>query len=296
MHHDGHVTIDLPRALALNALEIVCAGAHSMLRVPAPRDTAKHAIEAGLGRSVFIRGPLAYASLEAGVAADDVYEFTCSDEPELHLRDLRDALARHAQGRGLDSFFSFGGILNVVGFSDAAVLDGIRVQRRLRLRIEDKPGVIETATLLIGRADSRWILEGSLADPHVRGNAVGERVVRVRGDGPARGEVREINGDGVVIQSGQQTTTYPLDCYTIVAGSSYIRRHRGPGTLRRLQIASGSLAANGMRNRYAVKDRFASLAGLVDALGGSFQIGPAGEARIVPLWTEIRVQEPTSAA
>ena len=38
-------------------------------------------------------------------------------------------------------------------------------------------------------------------------------------------------------------------------------------TLRRLQVAPGSLASSGRRNRYAVKDRFKVLAGLLDVFG-----------------------------
>jgi len=267
-----------------------------MVRVDVRSGESRSEVQARVGRTVFVRGPYGYASGGGPVENGTQYDFTCSDDRDLHLRDLRDALAGHLSAIGLDAFFSFGSVLNVLGFPDLAVLEGICIQQRLRIRMEERTGILETATFLVGRADTRWVVEGSLADANVRRHAQGERAARLAGSGPPRGEIREIRDTEVVIGTADGESVQRLEDYTIGAGVGYVRTHHGPATLRRLQTASGSLAANGLRNRYAVKDRFTALGAVVAALGWSFPVGSTGNASIAQEWTEIRIQEPTGAA
>jgi hypothetical protein len=266
-----------------------------MVRVQVPREKPRREVEAELGRAVLIRAGFAYATTGPTVGSAKLHEFLCADDPELHMRDLRDALATHATSLGLDSRFAFGGVLTVDGFPDTAVIDGIRVRPRLTMRMEQQPGILETVTFVVGRADTRWVVDGSLESKGLASNALGETAVRIAGNGPARGRIRDITPDGVLIEHRAAKTVEPAGSYSVAARSSFVRTHYGPATLRRLQVAGGSLAANGMRNRYAVKDRFASLGELMDRLGWSFNLSTGEAVQITLEWAEVRIQESTSA-
>jgi len=276
----------LPRGLALNALGIHCPGTHSLRAIE--MDAPRRDIEERIGDRVFVIDGFGYAS--AQVSTGMLVERECSFSRELHLRDLRDAFAAHCRERGLDAEIRRFGEIEVTGFPGATQIEGILIQDRLHVRIEEEETVEQP--LLVCRRETRWILAGSLADTRI--DPRGESVVRLSGAGPRRGKVADIADRRLELTVGDnQVSVDPAD-YTISVRSRLVRRAFGPDMLRTLEIAAGSRARGGGRNRYAVKDRFEAAAALLEHIGMEFPLAESRVARIESEWAEIRVQEETA--
>lgn len=277
----------LPRALALNRFDVRCPGVHKLTRFTRPESKdARRALEARLGVALFVTEDFAYAAGE--VAEGSLVELGCDFDRLIHQFDLREALARQARELGFRAWFGRGGELHVVGLPGGRTIDGIEVQRRLRLRLTAE----EDQTTLTARHGTRWIT-AALSDPTVRSKAVGETAVRLTDGHPRRGEVLRNDGSSAVLRVGGDEIEVASSDYVISVSAAYVRRHHGPQTLQELQIASGSMTSRGQRNRYAVKDRFEALLEDMDALGWAISLGPDRAAVIEREWTEIRVQEGT---
>jgi hypothetical protein len=260
-------------------------------RIPIP-PSRQHRLdlEGEIGQPLFVLDQFAYASGDVDLVGGSRHELPCDFEPRLHVWDLRSAFATTAIRRGFDAWFGFGGEIAVVGFPDALEVDGIRVRPRLRVRMEEDGSDLPLIRL-VGRRDTRWLVRGSLADAPAPARAEGERAVRVAGDGPRTGEIVRLRPDVATIRAGANEFDVSPGDYALAAPYGYVLRNHGSETLRRLQIASGSLTSSGQRNRYAVKDRFVGLAACFDALGWAFELPNEGRAVISSEWTEIRVQE-----
>ena len=277
----------LPRALALNRFDVRCPGVHKLTRLARPESKdARRALESRLGQAIFVTDDFAYTVGE--IAEGSPVELGCDFDRLVHQFDLREALALQARERGFGAWFGRGGELHVVGLPGGRTIDGIVVQRRLRLRLTAE----EDQTSLTGRHGTRWIT-AALSDPTVRSRAVGETAVCLSDGHPRRGEVVRSDGSATILRVGSDEIEVASSDYVISASAAYVRRHHGPQTLQNLQIASGSMTTRGQRNRYAVKDRFAALLEDMDALGWAISLGFDRAAVIEREWTEIRVQEGT---
>jgi hypothetical protein len=273
-----------PRGLALNRFTVECPGVHRLTRLPLPESRdARRDLERGLGVALHNTKEYAYASGE--LAEGSTVEVACDFDWGLHQFDLREALARQAAARGFRVWFARGGELHVAGLPGGRVVDGIDLQRKLRIRMTAD----EDRATLSARHGTRW-LTASLADRAVGERSVGESAVRLSYGWPPRGEIVGVDGDTVTLRAGGKDVEVVAADYAITASAAYVRRHHGTPTLKALQVASGSITEQGQRNRYAVKDRFAALVEDMGALGWTIDVG-GRQAKIEQEWAEIRVQE-----
>lgn len=287
----GVLALELPRGLALNSFRLICPGTHTLLRVerPATRE-ARLELQKQIGHYLFTKDDYAYTFAEASTPDSTVVELGCDLDHSLHLFDLRSIIAAHASRRGLDPRFHKGGEIQITGLAGEVQVDGIRVQKRLRLRVTED-GYPDLETRIVGRQDTRWLVEGSLARAEVRNRAVGERAERLLGNGPRRGEVMRINDESVVLRVGDDEVSVPASDYALTVRAAYVRRYHRPDTLTRLHVLSGSLTPTGRRNRYAVKDRFQALLGSMEQFGWAMDMPGGRQAYIEKDWTEVRIQE-----
>ena len=267
-------------------LELRCPGVHELTRLPRPdsRD-ARRELQRQLGQTLFVTSDFAYASGAVDAPGGSAVALSCDFDRELHLFDLRERLAAHARSRGFDVWFGRGGEMHVAGLPGGTVVDGITVERRLRVRIVEDA---QLRTALVARHSTRWTAD--LADPAVVAGAVGERVNR-RGPGsPRAGTIIRGAGDSLVIDADGAEVEVPAADYVLAVNSAYIRRHHGADTLQAVLVAAGSLTRTRQRNRYAVKDRFVAMGESLVALGWSFDVGGGRTAEVMPALAEIRVQ------
>ena len=281
-HHDDG--LGLPRGLALNRFTVECPGVHRLTRLPLQESRdARRDLQRRLGASLHTTKDYAYASGE--FAEGSTVEVACDFDWALHQFDLREALARQADARGFRVWFARAGELHVVGLPGGRVIDGVDLQRKLRIRLTAD----EEGATLSARHGTRW-LTASLVDAAVAARAVGESAVRLSDGWPSRGQVVAVAGDTLTLRVGGDDIEAIAADYAITASAAYVRRHHGTQTLKALQVASGSMTDAGQRNRYAVKDRFAALIADMGALGWTIDVG-GREAKIEQEWAEIRVQE-----
>jgi hypothetical protein len=283
--------LELPRGLALNSFQVSCPGIHRLTQFPRPSSKdERRRLERSIRKAIFVKRDYAYTSAGADLEESTDVDVRCNFDRELHLFDLRDCLAAQASSKGLGARFGFGGEIFITGLKRGVKIDGIVVQRQLRIRLVEE-GAAEGETWLVARHDTHWIVAGTLADADLRERALGESAERLSGDGPRKGEVVQITDTSATLRVRNEEISVSPSDYTLTANFSYVRRFHRPDTLVRLQVASQSLTPTGHRNRYAVKDRYLSLREALDQLGWTIVMPADREARIDQAWTEIRIQE-----
>lgn len=282
--------LELPRGLALNRFRLTCPGIHRVTRLPRPADREeRRVLERSIGQSVFQKGDFCYTSPEISAPDSSAVDLECDFDRRLHLFDLRACISEQAAHEKLRVRFGFAGELQITGFAGDAEIDGLRVERRLRLRVVDGDSG-SSDSWVVGRHDSRYLVSGTLIDSEVRRRAVGEMAERLAGSGPARGEVLSVSDKQVVLLVGDEEIAVEPSVYTLTVRSAYVTRYHHADTLARLQVASGSLTQSGRRNRYAVKDRYEALIHCVEQLGWVIAMPADRQAIIERSWTEIRIQ------
>ena len=282
--------LEPPRGLALSAFHIICPGLHRVIRFPRPVDRAtRQSIERSIGQRIFQAGSFGYAAEDVTVEGAESVDVECDSDRQLHLFDLRNCIRDQASREKLQARFGFGGEIQITGLAGDVEIDGLRVERRLRLRVSESD-IPERQTWIVGRHDTRYLVAGTLADRQVRERSVGETAERLSGDGPTRGEVVNTPGREITLAAKNGIITVEPSDYTLTVRSSYVTRYHNASTLKRLQIASGSLTATGQRNRYAVKDRYKALAEDMEQFGWAITMPGNREAVIERAWTEIRIQ------
>jgi hypothetical protein len=276
-----------PRGLFVNAFAIECPGGHRLHRVRRPDShSERRELERRLGTSAWGSGDWLY--LADGDEGDSI-GVRCDHDADLHGFVLREALLDHARGCGFDAFLPFAGELRCFGLPGELRAHGVVGQRGLRLRVQTEPAL--GVPLLCARHATRWLLDGDLSDAEMRNLAVGQSAMRLDGDGPRRAEVLRASANEILLRTrGGEVSVAPGD-YTLSAGSSLVRRSRGPAAFRWLQVSSGSLTSGGRRNRFAIRDRISALSEDLGAFGLEFALPDGGRARISPSPIEIRVQE-----
>jgi len=282
--------LELPRGLALNCFQFVCPGMHRMTRLPRPSSREeRRSLERSIGQPIFQKGDFGYTALGVSAADSEVIDLECDFDRQLHLFDLRSCISEQASHEKFNVRFGFGGEIYVTGLTGDIEIDGLRVQRRLRLRVVENYSDNRTSWI-IGRHDTRYLVSGSLLDSETRNRAIGEMAERLVGTGPPRGEVLSASDEQVMLRArGEEIAVEPSN-YTLTVRSSYVRRYHQPDTLNKLQIASGSLTQTGQRNRYAVNDRYKALVDGMEQLGWVIAMPADRQAIIERAWTEIRIQ------
>ena len=288
--------IDLPRGLALNSVRVICPGRHLVTKFDRPVESeykaVKDELQAELGQSVFVGQRFAYASGEIDHPRGNCVEVSCDIENGgVHLFDLRSAIAAQAQNSGLDAWFVFGGEIRVTGFGEARHVGRVVVHPRLHVRVMTE-GWDDPETFAIARARWRSLLAGSLADLDDIDSLIDETAERLDGNGPRRGKIVGFDHDAqtVLIQSGEDESSWPLADYSVAAYAALLTRRYGPGAFVDLQVATGSLTKSKRKNLYVIKDRFRIAAEGLAAIGQTIPM-PVGEAVIETGWSEARLQE-----
>lgn len=283
--------LELPRGLALNSFRVICPGTHRLTRLPRPASKeARSNLERSLGQVLFLKEEFAYAAAATASIPDSIaLDLECNFDRALHLFDLRSCISAQASRKGFDVRFRRGGEINITGLPGDIQIDGLVVQRRLRLRVVEE-GSVDLETWIVGRHDTRWLVVGSLSDTEVRDRAIGEMAERIGGTGPARGEVVSVTNEVVTLRVGSEEVTAISSNYTLTVHSGYVRRYYHPDTMTKLQVISNALTPTGQRNRYAVKDRYKAFADDMEQLGWTILMPVDRKAIIERAWTEIRIQ------
>jgi len=167
------------------------------------------------------------------------------------------------------------------------IVEPLLVMRVLR------EGFEPTETFLVVRRRVRSYLDGSLATLTQPAELVGETAHRLRGDGPSRATVIEVDPGGQVklLKKSGEETSWAADDYTVVATAELIYARNGPQAWANVQVATGTLTSNKRRNTYAVKDRFVSASEGLSQLGSEFEL-PGGRVGVIAReWSEVRVEE-----
>jgi hypothetical protein len=282
-------SIELPRGLALNRYQLICPGRHCMTRFakPASKEERRN-VEASLGQAIYQSSNYAYAHSDITVSGGGSVEFECNQDRGLHLFDLRERVAEHASDRGLSAVFRFGGELHITGLSGDIELDGIHVQRRLKLRVVEVGS--DDATWLVAKHDFRLLAATCLADKSIWDRAIGEIAEPIINARLPRGEVVSLSEGELILSVGDKKVLADPTSYTFSVRYSYVKRYHSSATVSKLQEVTGALSGAGRRNRYAVKDRFLALINAMDQLGWTM---PSSDGRLIiidPHWTEIRIQ------
>ena len=282
--------LEPPRGLALNAFHLICPDLHRVTRFPRPSNREeRRSIERSIEQSIFQAGDFGYAAADVTIVDSESVDLECDFNRQLHLFDLRNCIKEQASREKLHARFGFGGEIQITGLTGDVELDGLRVERRLRIRVGEND-IPDRNTWIVGRHDTRYLVAGTLADRQVRDRSVGEIAERVAGNGPNKGEVVGASDQVITLSARGETVAVEPSNYTLTVRSSYVRRYHSPSTLARLQAISGSLTATGQRNRYAVKDRFKALADAMEQLGWTIAMPAERQAVIERAWTEIRIQ------
>lgn len=288
--------VELPRGLALNSVRIACPGAHLVTRFVKPHDYSREwrrRLEARIGRPVFGGVEFVYASGDVDDPAGGVTTVGCDAESgELCVFALRQALVEHATGRGLEAWVNRFREVTITGLLPTQTVGEVIVEPQLVIRIL-REGFDEEQTFLVVRQRVRSYLAGSLATIARPGEAVGETAHRLRGEGPARATIVEVDPGGevkLVTRSGEESS-WAADDYTVVATPELIRIRNGPQAWSNVQVAMGSLTPNKRRNTYAVKDRFVAAAEGLSRLGSQLALPGDAVAVMEREWSEVRVEE-----
>jgi hypothetical protein len=167
--------------------------------------------------------------------------------------------------------------MSFVGLLAAQEMDEFVLEPQLVARFAQE-AYIEADAVIVVRARTRWRSARTLAELDLQRLAVGERAVRIDGDGPRRGLVDSVSADELHLRVGSATEVVAPENYSLVAGSRLVVAWRGPSVLRELQVASGVLTVSNRRNRYAVRDRFQTAGRMLRTLGWPVEL--LGEARM----------------
>jgi hypothetical protein len=212
--------------------------------------------------------------------------FVASPPSGRTLFAARDALVAHAHEVGRAGEMSFMGLLEV------QESDRFLLEPQLVVRLVQEPYIDDDAAVVV-RAKTRWRSAQDLSVAEVARVAVGERAVRLAGQGPRRGYVESLGQGGLHLRVGTATEVVAAEDYALVTGSRLVVAWRGQRALRDLQVASGVLTVSNRRNRYAVKHRFQTAGRMLRALGWPVPLPGGGcmELGKSPLSVQIESQE-----
>lgn len=205
----------------------------------------------------------------------------------LGLFVFREALVELAKAGGYEAWINRGEV-DVLGLLPAQKEDVFIIEPQLNLRT-GREQYVDVHAMLRFRQRMRWRVAGHLGDPDLHGYATDGRAMRLSGAGPRRARVAHVSGNELVLQAGGEIISVPARDYGLVANAHMVAAWRGHDVLRRLQIASGTLTANGRPNRYALKARFSAGEDMVRKLGLDIPLPGQARATIDPRPIEVQV-------
>jgi hypothetical protein len=214
-------------------------------------------------------------------------DFECAEYPAIHLVALRQGLYERLLSLGTSPRFGFAGEISCTDSTNSTVIDGaVRVQDVFKLRIS-REGQFD---LLVARHRSALVSNLTLANLDLSRMGTGISATRLRGEGPPRGEVLEIQEDKVLLLTRSEQIWVNADEYLAALNAPTIVRAFGAATYRNVLVASESLTANGRRNRYVVKRRFEKCREMFGRIGKQLNLPDNGCATIEEPWVGVELQ------
>ncbi|MGO9900993.1 MAG: hypothetical protein ACLP0J_15170 [Solirubrobacteraceae bacterium] len=252
--------------LFVNAYDIAFHSDVTLWRFPRPDGADKHDAELAAGVSLWTDADTFWCTRKpVGASQARSVSLPTADPGGLMLFAARDALVEHAHQAGRDAWFGRGGEMHFMGLLASQTADRFVLEPELVVRLVQEE-FVDADALAVVRARTRWRSHEPLASPEVAARAVGERAVRLSGEGPRRARVEAVDGDELELRVGPTVETVAAADYALIVGSRLAVAWRGSEALRDLNIASGVLTVSNKRNRYAVKDRFVTAGRMLRAL------------------------------
>lgn len=263
--------------LFLNAYPVAFEGGISLWRCARSEDEDKRELERRLGVSLWTERDAAWSGQRPAGRDAALQSFDPGQSRDRTLFAAREGLVSHARDSGRDAWFGRAGEMSFVGLLAAQEMDEFVLEPELVARFAHEP-YIEADAVIVVRARTRWRSARTLAEPDLQRLALGERAVRIDGDGPRRGLVDAVSSNELHLRVASAIEVVDPANYSLVAGSRLVVAWRGPSVLRELQVASGVLTISNRRNRYAVKDRFQTAGRMLRTLG--WPVALLGDARM----------------
>jgi hypothetical protein len=273
--------------MLVNAYPLALTGRIRLWSLIREQDTTRRDMEARTGVALFAEQTRFLAAEQPQGADAEHVEIAASRTDAVVAFAVRTALVEQGRRVGEDAW-SFKGEAHCVGLRPPRRLGSFDVTKELVMRVAVEE--FAEVPLLVVRRTHRWTWAGSLADPQVQRAAVGAAAVRLSGPGPARGRVVDAGPDRVVLLAGGEEVAVSNADYTVRATSALVAAVGGPNALQAMLVASGSLNAQNRKNRYAVRDRFADAAQLVDTFGRTVAL-PGGDGQVTVGDDWVRVDE-----
>jgi hypothetical protein len=286
--------VAIPPGLYVNAHELIDHGPFHVWRAAAtPQDrVSRRRLAARSGVPVFVEGGEAWY-LREPVEAAPREPYLPADRPGLHRAAIREGLRETALESGFEAWFGFRGEVHCAPVGEPLVEDGpVRVDPVLRLKVV---GVGEPGqSALVVRFDAPWRFSTPVGDPAMREVAVGERALRIGGDGPRSGRVEGFDGDRVVLRAGGVTVSAAADAYALAADPPVVQRMVPDATrlVATLEAASRSLLPDGRPNQYALQERQQRASHLLARMRPMIAMPGGGSVEIEPAPLQVKVRDP----
>lgn len=208
----------------------------------------------------------------------------------LTLFVLREAIVHHAHTLGFDAWVGHAGELQITGLPTPAVEDRFRLEQGLALRVSPER-FIDAPVVLTARHRTLWRSAEPLTDEEVAAHAPGQSAVRLRGAGPRRGRVEQIDGEVATLLYRNEPVVVAAADYTLAVNAALVARWRGPRVLQSLRVTAGEMTVTGRRNQHAVADRFKLAGDAVRRLGSTILVAGGGEVTISNSPIQVRLEE-----
>jgi hypothetical protein len=202
----------------------------------------------------------------------------------------REAIVHHARTLGFDAWVGRAGELQIVGLPNPAVEDRFRLEQGLALRVSPEK-FIDAPVVLTARHRTLWRSAEPLTDEEVAAHAPGQSAVRLRGTGPRRGRVEQVEGEVATLLYRDETVEVAAADYALAVNAAMVARWRGSRVLQNLRVTAGEMTVTGRRNQHAVADRFKLAGDGVRRLGETIPVTGGGELTISSRPIQVRVEE-----
>lgn len=208
----------------------------------------------------------------------------------LTLFVLREAIVHHARTLGYDAWVGRAAELQVTGLPTPAVEDRFQLEQGLALRVSPEE-FIDASVVLTARHRTLWRSAEPLTDGEVAAHAPGQSAVRLRGAGPRRGRVAQVEGEVATLLYRDEPVLVAAADYALAVNAALVARWRGPRVLQSLRVTAGEVTVTGRRNQHAVADRFKLAGDAVRLLGGTVPVAGGGEITISNRPIQVRLEE-----
>lgn len=276
-------------AMELNAHRLVITGEVEFATIAKPEGLERRDMERRLGCALREHDGLLWAAraLEER-SAEPVRVKVTACTPWLLDFAIREVLAARLEQLGASTWFSRG-VVNAVGLLGSKAVDQFLIEPRLMLGVTSDYG--DAGSLLIASARHRWSCRAPLADAEMIRVAPGRRAVRRRGNGPKAGVIERVGNETALLSAGGEPVEVPAADYALLANSALVAQLSGSKGLAAVREASGETTRTRKKNTYAVKDRFALAARMLEQLGGEVALpGGVGNVRISPERAQVHME------